>query len=72
MAQSDRKRKRLGQAKRKRDRIQQELIEAKQIDRKLQSQLTATNKRIAELRGAQSRRPTAKDVSCMFRFLLTT
>ena len=60
--QSARKRKRLGQAKRKRDRIRQELDIAERNDRKLQSKLTATNKRIAELRGAQVRRPTAKEV----------
>ena len=56
------KRKRLGQAKRKRDRIQQEIDASKKNNRKLQAQLTAVNKRITQLQGAQARNPTAKDV----------
>ena len=56
------KRKRLGQAKRKRDRIQQEIDASKKNNRKLQAQLTAFNKRITQLQGAQARNPTAKDV----------
>ena len=56
------KRKKLGQAKRKRDRIQQEIDATQKTNRKLQAQLTAVNKRITQLQGVQARRPTAKDV----------
>lgn len=66
------KRKRLGQAKMKRDRIQQEIDEATGYNRTLQASLNAANKRITQLQGAQARYPTAMDV-CLtyFRFLFT-
>ena len=56
------KRKRLAQPKRKRARIQQEIIASQNVDRQLQVQLIAINKRITKLQGAQARRPKAKEV----------
>ena len=56
------KRKRLGQAKMKRDRIVQEIIESCEINRILQADLTAADKRISQLQGAQAQLPTAKEV----------
>ena len=62
---ASRKRKRLGQAKMKRDRIQQEILVSDVCARDLQAKLTAVNKRISKLQGAQAQRPTAKQVFCM-------
>jgi len=56
------KRKRLGQIKRKRDRIQQEILQTSKISHNLQSQLTAANKRMSKLQGAEVALPTAKEV----------
>ena len=56
------KRKRLGQTKMKRDRIQQEILVSCRKDRNLEAQLKATNKRLSKLQGAQTKRPTAKQV----------
>ena len=59
---ASKKRKRLGQVKMKRDRIMQEIGESRETNRNLQSTLTAANKRISQLQGAQARLPTAKEV----------
>jgi len=59
---SAKKRKRLGQAKRKRDRIVQEILVGCRKDRDLQTKLTAANKRLSKLQGSQAKRPTAKQV----------
>ena len=56
------KRKRLGHVKRKRDRIQQEILHESRNDRKLKAQLSAANKRISQLQGAEAVIPTAKEV----------
>ena len=63
---ASRKRKRLGQAKMKRDRIQQEILVSDVCTRDLQAKLTAVNKRISKLQGAQAQRPTAKQVCILY------
>lgn len=66
---ASKKRKRLGHIKRKRDRIQQEILHASRIDRNLQSQLTASNKRISQLQGAEAVLPSVKEVCICVLFL---
>ena len=59
---ASKKRKRLGQCKRKRDRIVQEIAKSQRVDRNLNKQLTATNNRLAKLQSAQAQLPTARQV----------